>query len=406
MAHAYTLAQRWLRGTLAAGTLLAATAAHAQTVKIEAENPANTLVGTGNAVATDISGFSGTGYVNFAGNSGLTLTIPVTVTTAGMYNMVIRYESQYGTTKVNDAKIGAYKVNNGPANKVYLNGTAPGIAGANFKSTSNIRVSLNAGSNTIVILDNAYGYFGIDYIQLTPAAATTALTPSAAGRVEAEAGQLMGVQAILRDDETATYSGTGYVSSFNDGTPSASSIVLPVNVATAGVYQVSVGARAQYDGKSFDVSVNTPGKVTTAVPTAQPGFTSYPAANYTMAAGTNTITISSQTGYIDIDYVDVTPTTSAPTAVRGSAAAQKALTAYPSPTNGRALTVGLELTAAREATFSLVNTLGQRVSTTTRQLPAGANTLQLPTAGVAAGLYQLVVSGGSEPLLVQRVVIN
>lgn len=406
MLHTYSLIQRLLRATLAAGALLVATAAHAQTIKIEAENPANTLTGSGIAVATDITPFSGTGYVNFNGNTGLSLTIPVTATTAGAYNLIIRYESQYGTTQAGYGKIGSYNVNGGTKNKIYFNGTAPGIAGATYKSTSNLRVTLNAGSNTIAIFDNSYGYFGIDYIQLTPAAATTGLTLSAAGRVEAEAGQLVGVQSLVRDDDMATYSGTGYVSSFNDTSPSASALVLPITITTAGVYQVNVGARGQFDGKSFDVAVNTGGKRTTQVPTAVVGFTSYMVANYALTAGLNTITITSQTGYLDVDYVDITATTGTVTAVRASAGAQQALVAYPNPTNGQALTVGLELAAAQETTFDLVNALGQRVSSSTCSLRAGSNSLQLSTAGLASGLYQLVARSGDQPLLVQRVVVN
>ncbi|WP_416139046.1 T9SS type A sorting domain-containing protein [Hymenobacter psoromatis] len=125
-----------------------------------------------------------------------------------------------------------------------------------------------------------------------------------------------------------------------------------------------------------------------------------------MIAGTNTITLSSQTSYLDIDYVDITATTGVATAARASADAQKALSAYPNPTNGQALNVSLELANAQETTFDLVNTLGQRVSTTTRSLRAGSNQLQLPTAGVAGGLYQLVVRSGDQPTLVQRVVVN
>lgn len=429
MTQLYTFSQKRNRlvpalGAFALGAALAVTssAAHAQgsSIKIEAEASTNTIAGTGLTVDMTLTPFSGTGYLNFNGNTpanSLKVTIPVTVTTGGAYNLVIRYESQYGTTQAGYGKVGAYSVNGGPLNQVYLNGTAPGIGTANFKSTSAIRIALNSGANSIVISDNGFGYFGVDYITLTPVAATTtALTPSAAGRVEAEAGQLNYLQSLVRDDDTSPYSGTGYVSTFSTTNPSPSAIVLPVTVATAGVYQVAVGARGQFGGKSFDTQVATttsPGsKRTTALQLTDPvagspnPFASYVVGNYMMTAGTNTITLSSQTSYLDIDYVDITPTTNTVTAARASADAQKALAVYPNPTTGQALTVSLDLATAQSATVELVNALGQRVLSTTRNLKAGGNQFQLATDAVAAGVYQLVVRNGDQPALNRRVLIT
>ena len=415
MAHAYSsfvVRASWRLALGLGATLLVASAAQAQ--KYEAENPANALAGSGIVVDNTISGFTGNGYVNFNGNApanSLKLTIPVTVTTAGAYSLVVRYESQFGTTANNNAKIGAYSVNNGAFNKLYLNGTAPGIPGANFKSTAPIQINLNAGANTIVIADNGYGYFGVDYITLASASAVTALTPSAAGRVEAEAGQVAYAQSLVRDDDASPYSGTGYITSFAEATPSPSTITLPISIATAGLYQVAVGAREQFESKSFDVTINNGTRTSTKFNTAlgatpSATFQSFIVGKFNLTAGTNTITITSATSYIDIDYVDVTATTGVATAVRAGAEAQKSLSAYPNPTAGQALTVRLELAAAQETTFDLVNTLGQRVSTTTRSLHAGTNVLELPTTGVGIGLYQLVARCADQPLLVQRVLIN
>ena len=414
--------RNWLApalGVFALSTaLLAAPTAHAQTTKYEAEDQANTLAGSGIVIENTITGASGNGYVNFNGNSGLSLSIPVTVATAGTYNLVVRYESQYGTTQAGYGKVGAYKVNNGPVNKLYFNGTAPGVPGVTFRSTSNLRVTLNAGANTVVILDNSYGYFGIDFISIAPVGTATALTPAATtGRIEAEAGQLTGTQAVLRDDDTAPRSGSLYVSSFAEGAAAGtagSSISLPVNIATAGLYQIVVGARGQYDGKSFDVAVATAtangGKLNTVISAAgtnpSPNFAPFTVGKYNLTAGTNTITITSQTSYVDIDYVDITATSGVATAVRGSADAQRDLTVYPNPSHGQSLTVGLAAAAARTASVELVNALGQRVLTTTRSFATGDNTFTFPTTGVAPGLYQLVVRAANQPVLSHRVVVD
>ena len=396
--------------------LLAAPTAHAQVIattpKIEAEAPTNTLTGgaaivTGSGTLTGTGSASGTGYVDYAlpaGASTAGVSFPFTATAAGLYEILIRYESRFGF------KIGYLSVGTGPTGQVYFNSTA---TGPNFLSTSKIRVQLAAGVNNIVIA-GGYNYYGIDYIQVAPVATTVvALTPAATtGRVEAEAGQLFYTQAVVKDGDASTsYSGTGYVSSFSETAALGSSITLPVTVATAGLYQIAVGTRGLFDGKSFDTSVTTgtattSGKLTTQIGAANTAFQSFVVGKYNLTAGTTTITITSQTSYLDVDYVDITPTTGVATAAKASAEAQKALTAYPNPTNGQALNVSLELAAAQETTFDLVNTMGQRVSSSTRSLRAGANQLQVPTTGVASGIYQLVVRGGNQPALVQRVVIN
>ncbi|MDJ0365328.1 CBM35 domain-containing protein [Hymenobacter sp. H14-R3] len=392
--------------------LLAAPAVHAQVIattpKIEAEAPTNTL--TGGAVVKNVNpatagndSYSGTGWVDYnAAPSGI--DFPYTAGAAGLYEVLVRYASQY------EAKPGNIHVNGGPAGKLYYNSTR---TGTNFRSTKTV-VALTAGANKIT-LEGGDNYYGIDYIQVAAVAAIpTALTPAATtGRVEAEAGQLYFAQAVIKDGNAATsYSGTGgYVSSFSEDKALVSTITLPVNIVTAGLYQIAVGARGIFDDKSFDLSVArgaaaATGKLTTGLGRLSTTFQSFVSGKYNLVAGVNTIVISSQTSYLDVDYVDITPATGVATAARASAEAQKALSAYPNPTSGQALSVSLELAKAQETTFDLVNSLGQRVSTTTRSLRAGTNQLQVPTAGVAGGIYQLVVRGGDQPALVQRVVIN
>lgn len=391
--------------------LLAAPTAHAQVIattpKIEAEAPTNTLTGTGIVIASTISGFSGTGYVDYNGKP-TSMTIPYTATTAGYYDIVIGYESQYGF------KFGSLSVNGSPDSPIYYNATAPSSGSTpNFRKTTARRILLNAGANTLLFSDN-YGYYGIDYIQLAPSAANVALVPAATtGRVEAEAGQLFAVQSVVKDGDTSPYSGTSYVTSFSENKAANSSITLPITVATAGLYQLAVGARAtDTGGKSFDLAVGSgmaaaTSKLTVSLgSTASTTFAPFIVGKYNLMAGANTIVITSQTSYIDIDYVDITATTGVATAAKASAEAQKALTAYPNPTNGQALNVSLDLAAAQQTTFDLVNTMGQRVSSSTRSLRAGTNQLQVPTSGVASGIYQLVVRSGDQPALVQRVVIN
>ena len=387
--------------------LLLAPAAQAQVVtstpKIEAEN--GVLTG-GAVVASTIQPFSGSGYVDYNGSPS-SVTLSYTAAAAGYHDIVIRYESQFGF------KLGDLLVNAGPRSEVYFNTTQQGVAGQTnptFRSTMPRRILLNAGVNTIEIA-RGYNYYGIDYIQIAPSAASLSLTPAATtGRVEAEAGQLFATQAYVRDGDATAHSGQAYVSNFNDVASVGSFIKLPVNVATAGTYQVVISARGAFDAKQLEVAVQTAnangGPRTVGLGLTSATFAPFTVANYALTAGINTLTITSQTGFIDVDYVDITPTTAAPTATRASAEEQKALTVYPNPSNGQSLNVSLSTASARTASVELVNALGQRVLTTTRSLATGDNTFSLPTNGVSAGLYQLVVRSTSQPVLSHRVVVN
>ncbi|GAB3636437.1 hypothetical protein GCM10027422_20270 [Hymenobacter arcticus] len=90
----------------------------------------------------------------------------------------------------------------------------------------------------------------------------------------------------------------------------------------------------------------------------------------------------------------------------GAAAAAAGLTVYPNPANGYTLNLGLRLATGQEVEVTLVNSLGQRVATLRPRLLAGDNQLQLPIAGVAPGIYQVLVRPANEPALSQRVQIR
>ncbi len=90
----------------------------------------------------------------------------------------------------------------------------------------------------------------------------------------------------------------------------------------------------------------------------------------------------------------------------GAAAATAGLSVYPNPTNGYTLNLGLRLATAQEVDVTLVNSLGQRVTSLRPRLQAGDNQLQLPIVGVAPGIYQVLVRPANEPALSQRVQIR
>jgi len=90
----------------------------------------------------------------------------------------------------------------------------------------------------------------------------------------------------------------------------------------------------------------------------------------------------------------------------GAAAAAAGLTAFPNPASGYTLNAHLRLATAQLVTVELMNALGQRVATLHPRLAAGDNQFQVPLAGVAPGVYQLVVRPADQPALSQRVLIT
>lgn len=120
--------------------------------KVEAES--GTLTGTN--VASTRAGFSGTGYVTGFDNENDAVTMKVTISKAGLYELSVGYAAPYGD-KYND---------------IYINGDYAGSMSFPEKKsfTEDVfgKVNLNQGENTVKVL-KSWGYFELDYISLTPA---------------------------------------------------------------------------------------------------------------------------------------------------------------------------------------------------------------------------------------------
>ena len=116
-------------------------------------------------VATTPTGFSGTGFVTgFTNSDDNNVSISFNLPTAGLYQLAVGYTSPFGFKQAN-------VTTNGSKAAVSFTGTTPA---APFSSANGGQVLLPAGFNTIVIGGN-YGYYGIDYVQLTP---TTVALPA------------------------------------------------------------------------------------------------------------------------------------------------------------------------------------------------------------------------------------
>ncbi|MFD2571479.1 glycosyl hydrolase [Spirosoma soli] len=274
--------QRWLLAFLVSLCWFSAFAAPGD-IKLEAESA--TLTGV-NAVTT-VPGYSGSGYVwdfdNAADN--IAYTFPAT---AGEYELTIVYYSPYGE------KHTTLNVNSVTSDQTFV-GT-----NNSFGSLVVGKFLLKEGQNT-VSLTNGWGYYGIDYIIFTPVSAKPpTVVPVVNGRIEAELGDLNGVNVATTP---AGFSGSGYVTGFDSGTDK---IVLSFS-ATAGLYDIGIGYTAPFGQKGFDIQVNE-GRGT-GMFMANPGFASVTGGKFLLRDGLNTITVNQGWGYFGIDYIQLTPAT-------------------------------------------------------------------------------------------------
>lgn len=110
---------------------------------------------TGTVVESSRTGFSGDGYVTGFDNDNDAVSIPIEVTSTGLYDLWVGYAAPNGE-KTND---------------IYVNGAF--VGGQVFPETQSFRegyfgkINLNAGDNRIKIVKN-WGYFEVDFVRVAP----------------------------------------------------------------------------------------------------------------------------------------------------------------------------------------------------------------------------------------------
>ncbi|KAG7292869.1 Mannan endo-1,4-beta-mannosidase man26A [Staphylotrichum longicolle] len=119
----------------------------------EAEN----AILSGTTVDTAQTGYTGTGYVTGFDQATDKITFKVDSATARLYDLSIRVAAIYGDKRT------SVVLNGGASSEVFF------AAGTTFTSVAAGQVLLNAGSNTIDIVNN-WGWYLIDSITLTPSA--------------------------------------------------------------------------------------------------------------------------------------------------------------------------------------------------------------------------------------------
>src|SRR5450432_4094308 len=125
-------------------------------------------------------------------------------------------------------------------------------------------------------------------------------------RFEAEDALLSGTQV---SNSTLGFSGTGYVSDFNNSTD-----YVQFNVTVpAGMYELDVGYNSPFGQKGYTIQVNNEINERMFDGTGSQFATSR-AGYYELQPGTSTIRITDDWGFYNIDYVDLKPAAPAPPA--------------------------------------------------------------------------------------------
>ena len=282
------IAGRWTRVCAIAGAMLGPVVAQAQTsttIHLEAENAI--LHGPGLLTATP--GYSGTGYVGEFDN-GTDSVIFRFPTQAGRYRISVRYTSPTANKTTNLAV-------NGTGSSIVLTRTGPA-----FGTLAAGSYPMPAGTSTVAIAAGQ-GYFGIDYIEVTPI--PTQVVTLVNGRAEAEDGFLNGVTVA---NSPTGFSGAGFVTGFDNS--DAKNVDLSFNIATPGLYQVTIGYTSPYGLKVANVIINGDRSTATFAGTSSTAnFSTSNAGTVLLSQGLNNIVIGGNYGYYGIDYIQLTPTT-------------------------------------------------------------------------------------------------
>lgn len=248
--------------------------------KIQAEN--GVLTGTGVAVRSELTGYEGTGYVNYFSDDGDRLSLSFANVAAGTHDIRIRYTTP-GTQQ-------NYVIVNGNSTTQEFPATAEGAWAV--KTISG--VSLIAGTNSIEIA-KLWGWMSVDYVEIVPVGTST--SPA---RIQAEDGTRTGSGVSILN-ALPDYEGSGYVGYFSEP---GDQLAVSFNNVAAGIYSIRIrystsGNQENYvlvNGNSrtevFDATVNGAWVVKT-IPGVQ------------LNAGTNVITIAAKWGWILVDYIEI-----------------------------------------------------------------------------------------------------
>ncbi|TDW24486.1 carbohydrate binding protein with CBM6 domain [Kribbella kalugense] len=274
----------------------------------------------GLSVASDHTGYTGSGFVAGFQNAGNALTAMTEVTAAGTYQFGIRYANSVGGDGQNTTRTLSVSVDSGASQTLSL----PTTASWDTWAVASVPVQLAAGKHTITATrtSNDSGNVNVDSAAVTnqgaayPAASARAIPACGYGvSCEAESGRATGSGIVATDHPG--YSGPGFVAELNQGSSLSERIV---NVPSDGTYALNV---RYANGVGGDQLHQTRTAVVTANGTQQ--TLSFPVTNdwdtwgtasvpIALKAGTNDVSLTcpdATSCHVNADTISASPTGSA-----------------------------------------------------------------------------------------------
>jgi hypothetical protein len=373
----------------AAFGLVVVSPAHASTTRYEAENAA---LSGGAVLASDHTGYSGTGFV--AGftdaNKGTAKTaFTVTAATSGNYTVALGYADGNADTRTL-----TLTVDGGSARQIALLPTGSW----NTWSTASSSVTLGAGQHSV-----AYSFgsgdsanVNLDYVDVTPPS-----SGSTGPMYEAENATLSGGAAVATDH--TGYSGTGFVAGFTDGNKGNAASTFTVSSTIADAAPVALRySNGTGSAKTLSIYVNAVFVVQASLAaTANWDSWATQSQTLTLGAGSNTIAYKfdpADSGNVNLDNITVGPTvaptptpTPTPTATPPpGGAVYQAESAFFS--GGPA--VASSFSGASDAYLTGFGAAGARAIFTVNSTGHAAVAVNLRYSSAAAGTLHVYVNGG------------
>ncbi|MFE2886933.1 TIM-barrel domain-containing protein [Streptomyces sp. NPDC059272] len=280
---------------------------------------AEQLAHSGIGVASDHTGYTGSGFLAGFEGTGDSVSADVNVTAAGTYTFDARYANSVGGDGQNTARTLTLSVDGGASRTLSL----PTTANWDTWGLASSAVQLGAGQHTLTLTRTAAdsGDVNLDSVALVnqgsgfPATSATAITGCGYGaNCEAEADRASGTAAVATDH--TGYSGSGFLAELNQGAGVSTHVV---GVPADGTYALQVryanatGRDGQYQTRTATVSSGGTTRTLTLPVTADWNTWSTASVPVTLKAGANDIAIGcpdAASCHINLDTVSVTASNS------------------------------------------------------------------------------------------------
>ena len=274
-----------------------------------------TVLAGGVSVASDHTGFTGTGFAAGFQSVGGSLTYDLDVATAGTYDLRLRYANSVGGDGQNTTRTLSAAVDGGAASRL----TLPTTADWNTWALASTSLSLTAGHHTLVVSRGANdsGNVNVDSLAVTapgasyPGPSSTALPCDYGVVCEAEDGGLTGGAAVATDH--GGYAGSGFVAGLERA--GATDTIALRNVPADGSYALQVRyANASGSARTVSVAVNGGAATSASLPqTADWDSWSTATVPVTLTKGSDTVAIgcpAADSCHVNLDTVAATSSTS------------------------------------------------------------------------------------------------